>query len=101
MSKRRPQRRPGLRSPTAEQPLETNADLIAAVLDKIDRQIEAGHPPEARATLDHLTTAGHSAEGARQLIAVSITRALIAAMQQDKLEPAEIWRLTLERLRNE
>ena len=66
-------------APTALPP-EANPQLAAAVQTIIDTQLEQGTPPETRQTLDRLVAAGHSPEGARQLIAHVVVREIFTVM---------------------
>ena len=80
LRKRRPQRR--VTPPPPTQPPETNPQLTAAILEIVDSQLSAGTPPETRRTFERLAAAGHTPEGARQLIAHVVVREIFAVMSR-------------------
>lgn len=78
--KRRPQRHPIAPFEPAPGPPETNPQLAAAVLALVDTQLRDGTPPETRQTFERLVRAGHTPEGARQLLAHVVVREIFGVM---------------------
>jgi len=58
--------------------------LKFALLEIAENQINAGDPPETRATLDRLMAAGHSREQAMELIACVVTSEIFDILKQGK-----------------
>lgn len=61
-------------------PPDANPAMQAAVMAAVDKQLADGDPPEARQAFDRMVAAGHSPEGARQLIAAVVMREIVALM---------------------
>jgi hypothetical protein len=59
-----------------------NPQLRAAIFEIVDTQLREGRPPETRQTLDRLVAAGHTPEGARELIALVVVNEIFEVMQR-------------------
>jgi hypothetical protein len=82
VKRRRPQRTAPLPDPQHGLPQSVNPQLRAAVLEVVDTQLREGRPPETRETLDRLVAVGHTAEGARELIALVVVNEIFEVMQR-------------------
>jgi hypothetical protein len=60
--------------------METNPQLAAALFEIVDNQLRENNPPETRQTFERLVGAGHTPEGARQLIAHVVLREIFSVM---------------------
>jgi hypothetical protein len=78
----------------------SNPALAEAVLAKVDKQLATGQPPEVLATFERLVAAGHSAEGARQLIAHVVVQELFPALTSGKGYDHAQFLAALQRLPN-
>ena len=78
--KRRPQRNAIPPYTQQRDPVQTNPQLAAAVFEIVDKQLRDGDPPETRQTLERLVGAGHTPEGARQLIGHVVLREIFDVM---------------------
>lgn len=84
----RPKRRSqGRAAPSAlpTLPPEANPQFAAAIQAIIDTQLGENKPPETRQTLDRLVAAGHSPEGARQLIGHVVVREIFTVMSRGEV----------------
>lgn len=95
--RRRPQRHP-IPPYQPDLPPAANPELSAAVLQVVDTQLRAGQPPETLATLRRLVAAGHTPEGARQLIAHVVVREIFDVMARGERYDAARFAAALARL---
>ncbi|HEX9372940.1 MAG TPA: hypothetical protein VF897_18140 [Roseiflexaceae bacterium] len=96
--KRRPQRQAVPPYAPQQEPPETNPQLAAAILAIVDTQLRDGEPPEARQTFDRLVAAGHTPEGARQLLAHVVVREIFPVMARGERYDAARYVAALRRL---
>jgi hypothetical protein len=80
--KRRPQRNRVAPYRPSDDTQATNPQLGAAILEIVDNQLRDGTPPETRQTFDRLVAAGHTPEGARQLIATVVLNEIFDVMKR-------------------
>ena len=80
--KRQPQRPKAATHSPPRQPVATNPQLAATILEIVDTQLRDGTPPETRQTFDRLITAGYTPEGARQLLAHVVVSEIYIVMKR-------------------
>ncbi len=95
--KRRLQRNP-IPPYNPDLPPAANPELAAAVLAVVDTQLHEGQPPETLAALQRLVAAGHTPEGARQLIAHVVVREIFDVMASGQPYDAARFAAALARL---
>ncbi len=98
MQRKRPVRLQKPSSPNQNAAPASNPALTEAVLAKLDKQLANGQPPEVFATFERLVAAGHSPEGARQLIANVVVQELFPVLSSGKSYNQEQFLAALRRL---
>lgn len=98
MQRKRPVRLQKQSSPNQNAAPASNPALTEAVLAKVDKQLATGQPPEVLATFERLVAAGHSPEGARQLIGNVVVQELFPALSSGKPYDQEQFFAALRRL---
>lgn len=77
---------------------ETNPQLAAAIFEIVDTQLRDHNPPQTRQTFDRLVAAGHTPEGARQLLAHVVIREIFTVMARGEIYNEARFVAALERL---
>lgn len=98
MSRRRRPQRHHIPPYQPDLPMAANPALAAAVLEVVDEQLRLGQPPETTATLRRLVAAGHTPEGARQLIAHVVVREIFDVLKSGQPYNAARFTAALARL---